>query len=92
MDLNMLSLLLRSLSVIVSDPALGHKGDAVRAALVLAAVALEKGAEGRAALAELTEQIKRMVEENREPTDDEWASLKSRSDAAHAILQGDSDA
>lgn len=86
MDANLIALLLRSLSIISRDPALGYRGAAVTSALDLAAVALEKGVEGAASLKALTEQVKQMVLEGREPTKDEWYSLKSKSDAAHAIL------
>ena len=39
------------------------------------------------ALSELHEQIKKMVAEGRDPTDEEFGMLKARSDAAHEGIQ-----
>jgi len=41
----------------------------------------------RDALAALRSQVELMAEEGRPPTEDEWAALKARSDAAHAAIQ-----
>lgn len=54
-----------------------------------AATFIERGEAGAEQLKALTDQIKAMVAANRDPTADEWAALKARSDAAHAIIQGD---
>lgn len=41
----------------------------------------------RDALMALRAQVELMAEENRPPTDEEWAALKARSDAAHQAIQ-----
>lgn len=48
---------------------------------------IEQGEAGAAGLQALNDHIKAMVSAQRDPTADEWAELKARSDAAHAILQ-----
>jgi len=50
---------------------------------------IEKGEEGATALQALNDHIKAMVNANRDPTIEEWNTLKARSDAAHTILQAD---
>jgi hypothetical protein len=42
----------------------------------------------KAKLEELNSHIETMVEEERDPTEEEWAALLSRSDAAHDRIQG----
>lgn len=86
--LQLVAALLRSLSTISGDPALGPKGAAVRAVLDLAALAVERGEEGAAKLRELTEDIMVMVADGREPSAEEWNLLRSRSDVAHQLIQG----
>lgn len=83
----LISLFLRSLSIIASDPALGSRGSTIKSVLDLAALAVERGAAGRDQLAALHEQLKHMVDEGREPTPEEWDALKARSDAAHRTIQ-----
>ena len=48
---------------------------------------VNKGVNVDARLGELTDQIKQMVTEKRDPTPDEWKSLQERSDIAHATIQ-----
>lgn len=79
--------LLRSLSLIASDPALGYRGSAIKSVLDLTALAVERGAEGRDQLLALQARLQTMVDENREPTKEEWDELKGRSDAAHKAIQ-----
>lgn len=56
--------------------------------LVSAANALiQTGNRGAQALQDLTTEIEGMVAAGRDPTEAEFAALKARSDAAHAILQ-----
>lgn len=85
--LELITVLLQSLSAIASDPALGYRGAAVKSVLDLAALAISRGTEGADQLKELAAQVKAMADEEREPTKDEWAALKTRSDAAHATIQ-----
>lgn len=85
--LELVSLLLRALSAIAADPALGSRGSAIKSVLDLAALAVERGSEGADQLRVLVEDIKEMVAQGREPTELEWADLKARSDAAHAEIQ-----
>ena len=55
--------------------------------LDMIAAIIERGAESAAELNILKMQIQTMVQEDREPTEDEWASLQERSDAAHDAIQ-----
>ncbi len=85
--LELITILLSSLGKVASDPALGARGAAVKSVLDLAALAIARGSEGADQLRALTEQVKAMAEEGREPTPAEWEDLKLRSDAAHAKIQ-----
>lgn len=85
--LELISILLSSLSKIASDPALGYRGAAVKSVLDLAALAIARGAEGSDQLKLLAANVKAMAEEGREPTKDEWNALKEGSDRAHATIQ-----
>lgn len=60
---------------------------------ILGAIAnlVERGEDGAVELSALNDQITAMVSANRDPTDEEWAALKARSDAAHAGIQGTSE-
>lgn len=55
--------------------------------LSTAATLIERGEAGSDALVQFTGAIKAMVLVNRAPTDDEWAALKARSDAASTDIQ-----
>lgn len=89
MNLTLLAGLLRGLSIISQDSALGYRGAALTRALALGATALERGEEGREALEDLAEGVQAMVDAGREPTKAEFQALKDRSDAAHKILNPD---
>lgn len=85
--LQLIASLLRALSSVAADPALGARGSAIKAVLDLAAVAIERGTEGAAQLKALVADLERMVAEDRNPTPEEWDALKARSDAAHSTIQ-----
>lgn len=76
-----------SLGAVAGDPAHGGKGAAIVMALNAVAALIEGGEEASQELHALTDQIKGMVAEGRNPSEEEWATLRSRSDAAHAALQ-----
>lgn len=61
---------------------------AIDSILLAAATFIDRGEEGTAALMDLTVHIRSMVDAGRDPTDQEWATLRTRSDAAHAAIQG----
>lgn len=83
-SLSVLAGLMRALSIL----AVGSKqADKVSAVLSTVAALLERGEAGRRALEELCAEIDGMVAQGREPTADEWARLRTRSDAAHAAIQ-----
>lgn len=84
--ITLIATLLRSLSLISVAPGWGVKGEAIAKVLDLAAVALERGEEGKEQLEALAAEVRAMVNEGRQPTIGEWAALKKRSDEASAIL------
>ena len=53
----------------------------------IAAALLEQGDAARAALEDLVDHIRLMVDEDREPTQAEWDALAARSQAAHDTIQ-----
>lgn len=86
---SVLSLIPDFLRALASAPAASSfLTPSVDAILLAAASFIERGEEGAAALNELTSHIKAMVSAGRDPTAEEWATLKARSDAAHATIQG----
>lgn len=86
---SILSLVPEFLRTVASAPAASSFLTPIVDEMLLAAASLiQRGEEGAQALADFTSQIKAMVTAGRDPTPDEWNSLKARSDAAHAILQG----
>lgn len=70
----------------IGAPFAGAAAPAIMAAMGYAATLIERGEAGATELKALTDQIGAMGAGN--PTDAEWAALKTRSDAAHAIIQG----
>lgn len=86
MDLSIISALLRAISGVASNPAFGS-AQAISAVASLGATLIEAGSAGEEGLKELTEQVQGMVSAGRNPTPDEFSSLRSRSDAAHAAIQ-----
>lgn len=87
MDFTILLAVLRSLATVAGDPALGLRGNSIASALQLIALAIEAGSNGKEELEKLQLQVAEMVSNRREPTKDEWAELKARSDAAHDALK-----
>ena len=75
-----LSALARASNQVGAQPAIPRYLD------MLAAI-IERGAEGAAELNVLKMHIQMMVQDDREPTEDEWADLQGRSDAAHDAIQ-----
>lgn len=63
----------------------------VQQVLVTAATILEAGTAGAAQFQALTTHLESMVNANRDPTADEWATLKAHSDAAHLAIQASAD-
>jgi len=53
-----------------------------------AIAAIGAGEQGYAGLQSLTEHMQAMIAKGTDPTADDWAELKARSDAAHAAIQG----
>lgn len=68
------------------SPAIGRETVAEWAQLLSDLVGT--GGAADADLVALRDQIEQMVAEEREPTADEWASLRGRSDSAHETIQG----
>lgn len=87
MNLTVISSLLRGVGLLASNPALGT-GAAVGVVANLAATLIDLGAAGEQGLTDLNNQVQDMVTAGRNPNPDEWDSLKARSDAAHAAIQG----
>lgn len=59
----------------------------VQQVLVTAATLLEAGTAGAAQFQALTTHLESMVNVGRDPTPEEWATLKAHSDAAHLAIQ-----
>lgn len=55
--------------------------------LVTAASLIRAGEAGSAELQALTAHIQAMVNSGTDPTEDDWNTLKARSDAAHTLIQ-----
>lgn len=87
MNLSIIAALLGALSTAARNPVFSGAGGAIASALQLASTLVERGEAGAEELKKLTEDVKAMVAEGRQPTAAEWKELRSRSDAAHAILQ-----
>lgn len=78
--------LLRALSLLASAEKFKESATVARV-LSLAAFAVERGEAGRHALEVLCAKIDEMVAQGREPTAEEWAGLRARSDTAHEAIQ-----
>lgn len=88
-DFILISGLLRSIALLTRTADMSKHAQSIGAVLALGATAVERGAEGRVELKALKAQVEAMLSEGREPTNAEFAALKARSDAAHAIIQGE---
>lgn len=84
--MQLLAAIVGQLSLISQDPALGYRGQALTEALALLATIIAKGDAARTELEALAAQIQSMVDEGREPTKDEWQSLRDQARANHDIL------
>ncbi len=82
-SLQVLAGLMRSLSIL----AVGKHAEQLQGILSVVATLLERGEAGRRALEELCAEIDVMVAQGRDPTAEEWARLRARSDTAHAAIQ-----
>lgn len=88
MDL-LLSLIPTFLRALVSAPASNSfLTPIIDEILSIAATLVEQGEAGASAFQGFTQEIQAMVASGGEPTADQWATLKARSDAAHAAIQG----
>lgn len=85
MDPQLIAQLLLALGQAARTPAIQQESIAVW--IELAGRLIQKGSEADAALRALEAQIRRMVAEQREPTEQEWESLRARSDAVHHAIQ-----
>lgn len=86
-------LLLTAISAYIkNDSGANSVSEAIDLVTTLAA----EGALTQQKLQAITNTVKAMVDEGREPTEEEWAALRARSDDAHAVIQnadlGDDDA
>lgn len=77
--LTLIATLVGQLALISKDPALGYRGQALTEALALLGTLVAKGEEARAELEALAAQIQGMVAADREPTKEEWNSLRALS-------------
>lgn len=89
--LDKIALTLRTLQVIVMNPALGGGSSVDRKGYVeligMLAQFVERGEEGREDLVAFAETIQQMADEGRPPNRAEWEDLRSRSQAASDIIQ-----
>ena len=83
----LVSALLRGFSSLALGPEWGAKGAAISQLFGLAATTIDRGGDGAEALKQLVADVEAMVAAGRDPTPEEWAGLKTRSDRAHAELQ-----
>lgn len=83
--LALLPTFLRSLAAISKDPALGYRGSAITSALTFGATAIERGAEARASLQEITDYLASLAK-GEEPSKQVWYDLKARNDAAEMLF------
>ena len=89
--MNWILLAVRSLSVILNNPALGG-GSSVNNSefaelLGMLGGLLETGGKTHKGMKQFAEQMKAMADSGHAPTRAEWEELRSRSDAAHEKLQ-----
>lgn len=84
--LTLIQALLSALGAVAMTPA-GAALGGVGSILNFAASLIGQGEAGMVELQKLTDEVKAMVAAGRDPTDEEFAALKARSDAAHAAIQ-----
>lgn len=86
-DVVLISGLMRVVAQLARSAEFGGRGAAISSALALAATAVERGDAGRVELKALKAHVEALASEGRAPTDEEFALIKAKSDAAHAIIQ-----
>lgn len=84
--LQLVAILLGQMALIARDPALGYRGAAITEALALLGTILVKGEAARAELEALASHIQMLVDQDREPTKDEWTNFRALSKRYHEIL------
>lgn len=85
-NLELLAVLVGQLAIIAQDPALGYRGAALTQALSLISKLMQQGDAARAELEALAARVQEMVAEGREPTKEEWQSLRDIAKKNHDIL------
>lgn len=90
--LTLIATLLETLGTAVPGLASGQSALAgiLDTVLITAATLIRAGEAGSAELQTLTAHIQAMVNAGADPTEDDWNQLKTRSDAAHALIQATS--
>lgn len=79
--------ILETLAVIASAPEWGKRGAAVSSIIGITATALKTGQDSVYALQYLKNRVDELARANLPPTEDDWLTLKARSDGAHDILK-----
>jgi HAMP domain-containing protein len=90
-ELLLVSGLMRAMSILARTADLGAHGQSIGTILALGATAIERGDAGRVELKALKAQVEAMLSEGRQPTNAEFEALRARSDAAHEVIQGDTE-
>ncbi|HUW45328.1 MAG TPA: hypothetical protein VMW50_05965 [Dehalococcoidia bacterium] len=92
--MNVISLIMAALqglsSVMLNPNVQGGNGKRMKDAANILGILTEllgRGDEAHEELKAFAEIIQRMADEKRNPTPEEWATLKARSDAAHDVIQ-----
>ena len=92
--MNVIQLILAALqglsSVMLNPNVQGGNGKRMKDAANLLGILTEllaRGDEAHEELKAFAEVIQRMADEKRNPTPEEWATLRARSDAAHDVIQ-----
>ena len=92
--MNVIQLIMAALqglsSVMLNPNVQGGNGKRMKDAANLLGILTEllaRGDEAHEELKAFAEVIQRMADEKRNPTPEEWATLKARSDAAHDVIQ-----
>lgn len=88
MNPEFIKLLPQVISLVATAVQYAGANNAVPKILTLLGTIAEAGAAAYDDLVRLRDMVLTMIREGRDPTPDEWASLNSRSDQAHAAIQG----
>lgn len=65
----------------------GIAGKTMNSLVQMGASFIEQGFKAEGDMQVLIDQVQSMVDENREPTDEEWSDLQARSEEAHEIFE-----